>query len=196
MILLFCPFLTSICVDQQGRVHLHSNAQHIEPTHAQCPACQKLLASFPCSLQCPRSWALSLCCCSILYCFYAESTLLFYHVVFLPFCPHQWVRSLEVQPSIFVFWGDEYTSDSLPWFNLSLWEFFGMLNMLSHCWGHSNTPLDNTSTNTQHVESLYSGQIQCICTRLDIHIGSFTSIKRHVHELYTPIKHSSLIFFI
>ena len=29
-----------------------------------------------------------------------------------------------------------------------------------------NTPLNNTSTNTQHVESLYSGQIQCVCTRL------------------------------
>ena len=28
-----------------------------------------------------------------------------------------------------------------------------------------NNPLDNTSTNTQHVESLYSEQIQCICTR-------------------------------
>ena len=26
------------CVAQQSRVHLHSNAQHVEPTHAQCPA--------------------------------------------------------------------------------------------------------------------------------------------------------------
>ena len=51
-------------------------------------------------------------------------------------------------------------------FNMSLCEIFGMLNMLSHCWGHLNTPLDNTSTNNQHVESLSSGQIQCICTRL------------------------------
>ena len=25
-------------VAQQSRVHLHSNAQHVEPTHAQCPA--------------------------------------------------------------------------------------------------------------------------------------------------------------
>ena len=31
---------------------------------------------------------------------------------------------------------------------------------------HLNTALNNTSTNAQHVESLYSGQIQCICTRL------------------------------
>ena len=82
---------------------------------------------------------------------------------FLPFCPHQWVRLLEVQPSIFVFWEDEYAYDSQPWFNMS---FCGMHNMLSHCYGHLNTPLNNTSTNTQLVESLYSGQIQCICTRL------------------------------
>ena len=40
--------------------------------------CNGSFASFPCSLQYPRSWAFSLCCCSILYCFYAESTLLFY----------------------------------------------------------------------------------------------------------------------
>ena len=34
------------------------------------------------SLQPAVSSIISLCCCSILYCFYAESTLLFYHVVF------------------------------------------------------------------------------------------------------------------
>ena len=62
------------------------------------------------------------------------------------FCPFEWVRLLEVQPSIFVFWGDEYTSDSQRWFNMSLCEIFGMLNMLSHCWGHLNTPLDKHST--------------------------------------------------
>ena len=39
--------------------------------------------------------------------------------------------------------------------------------MLTHCQGHLNTPLDNTSTDTQHVESLYSEQIQFICTRLN-----------------------------
>ena len=30
------------CVAQQSRVHLHSNAQHVEPTHAQCPAYTKI----------------------------------------------------------------------------------------------------------------------------------------------------------
>ena len=161
------------CVAQQNRVHLHSNAQHVEPTLAQCPAYKKFPCRLQCSLHCPRSWALSQCYCSILYCFYAfyaESTLLFYHLVFLPFCPRQWVLLLEVQPSIFVFWGDEYTSDSQPWFNMSLCEIFGMLNKLCNCWGHLNTPLDNnsTSTNTQHVESLDSRQIQCIYTRLSV----------------------------
>ena len=77
-----------------------------------------------------------------------------------------WVRLLEVQLTIFVFCGDGYTLDSQPWLYMGLCEIFRMLNMSSHCWGHLNTPLDNTSTNTQHVESLYSGQIQCICTRL------------------------------
>ena len=33
--------------------------------------------------------------------------------------------------------------------------------MLTHCQGHLNTPLDNTSTDTQRVESLYNEQIQC-----------------------------------
>ena len=101
--------------------------------------CHDSFASFPCRLQCPRSWALSLCCYRILYCFYAESTLLFYHVVFLPFCPHQWVRLPEVQPSL-LFWGDEYTSDSQPCFNMSLCKILGMLNMLSHCWGQQWQP--------------------------------------------------------
>ena len=145
-------------------------------------SCYSSFASFPCSLQCPRSWTLSLCCCSSLYCFNAECTLLFYQVVFLPFCPHQWVSSLAVEPSIFVFWGDEYTSDSLPWFNFSLCEIFGMLNMLSHCWGHLNTPLDHTST--QHVESLCSGQIQCICTRLKSRVHFFAfQFSVHVFDL-------------
>ena len=54
---------------------------------------------------------------------------------------------------------------SQPWFNMSPCEIFGLLNMLSHCWGHLKTTLNNTSTNIQHVESLYSGQIQCICTQ-------------------------------
>ena len=38
--------------------------------------------------------------------------------------------------------------------------------MLSHCWGLLNTPLNNNSTNNRHVESLYSGEIQCMCTML------------------------------
>ena len=50
---------------------------------------------------------------------------------------------------------------------MSLCEICRMLNMC-HCWGHLNTPLDNTSTNSQYVESLDSGQIQCICTWLYI----------------------------
>ena len=86
---------------------------------------------------------------------------------FLPFCPHQCVHLLEVQPSIFVFLGDEYTSSSQPQFNMSLYEIFRMLNMLTHCQGHLNTPLNNTSTDTQCVESLYNEQIQCICTWLN-----------------------------
>ena len=57
------------------------------------------------------------------------------------------------------------SKDSQPWFNIRLCEIFGLLNMLSHCWGHLNTALNSTSTNTQHVETLYSGQIQCICTQ-------------------------------
>ena len=57
------------------------------------------------------------------------------------------------------------SKDSQPRFSMSLYEIFGLLNMLSHCWGHLNTELNNTSTSTQHVESLHSGQIQCICTQ-------------------------------
>ena len=30
------------CVAQQSRVHLFSNAQHVEPMHAQCPAYPKI----------------------------------------------------------------------------------------------------------------------------------------------------------
>ena len=30
------------CVAQQSRMHLHSNAQLVEPTHAQCPAYLKI----------------------------------------------------------------------------------------------------------------------------------------------------------
>ena len=57
------------------------------------------------------------------------------------------------------------SKNSQPWFSMSLCEIIGLLNMLSNCWGHLNTALSNTSANTQHVESLYSGQIQCICTQ-------------------------------
>ena len=57
------------------------------------------------------------------------------------------------------------SKDSQQWFNMSLCEIVGLLNMLSHFWGHLNISLNNTSTNTQHVKSLYSGQIQCICTQ-------------------------------
>ena len=138
----------------QQRPTCWAHARAVPSVHK---TCHGSFASFPCSLECPRSWALSLCCCSILYCFYAESHSCFTTSFILPFCPHQWVRLLEVQPSIFVFWGDEYTSDSQPWFNISLCEIFGMLNMSSHCWGHLNTPLDNTSTNTQHGKNWNSG---------------------------------------
>ena len=31
------------CVGQQSRVLLHSNAQHVEPTHTQCPAYKKIV---------------------------------------------------------------------------------------------------------------------------------------------------------
>ena len=124
--------------------------------------CHGSLASFPCSLQCPRSWALSLCCCSILYCFYAKSTLLFYHIVFSLFVL---INEFAYKKWSLLFWGDEYTSDSQPWFNMRICKILRMLNMLSHCWGHLKNSLDNTPTNTQHVESLYSEQIQCICTR-------------------------------
>ena len=60
------------------------------------------------------------------------------------------------------------SEDSQPWFNMSLGENFGMLNMLSHCWGYLNTLLNSISTNTQQVESLHSGQIQCIFTLLKL----------------------------
>ena len=171
------------CVAQQSRVHLYSNAQHVEPTHAQCPAYQWELKTYRTFYKMAsqelevlqessneknskrgktRKWTeeeteklidlLEKNTCS---CFTTSF-----------FWLHQWVRLLAVQPSIFVFWGDEYTQDSRPWFNMSLCEIFRMLNMLSQCWGHLNTLLNNTLTNTQHVESLFSVQIQCICTRL------------------------------
>ena len=40
----FPLFRSHPCVAQQSRVHLHSNAQHVEPTHAQCPAYPKILS--------------------------------------------------------------------------------------------------------------------------------------------------------
>ena len=106
------------CVAQQSRVHLRSNAQHVEPTRS----AQRIHWEFKhiehFTRWRRRSWK-----------FYRivqmkkilkeerqgygrrkkGKSLLFYHVVFLTFCTHQWVRLLEVQPSIFVFWGDEYT---------------------------------------------------------------------------------------
>ena len=89
--------------------------------------CHGSFASFPCSLQCPRSFHY------VVVASFTASTLnprsCFTTSFFLPFCPHQWVRLLEVQPTIFTFWGDEYTSDSQPWFNMSLCEIFGMLNI-------------------------------------------------------------------
>ena len=38
------------------------------------------------------------------------------------------------------------SKDSQPWFSLSLCEIFGLLNMLSNCWGHLNTALNKHST--------------------------------------------------
>ena len=40
------------------------------------------------------------------------------------------------------------SKDFQPLFSMSLCEIFGLLNMLSDCWGHLNTALNNTSTNT------------------------------------------------
>ena len=83
------------CVARQSRVHLHSNAQRVEPTHAQCPAYPSLSAM----IQHEPLWNLRIA----------------QHVESL-------LRSFD-------------------------------------------TALNNTSTNTQYVESLYSGQFQCICTQ-------------------------------
>ena len=38
----FSLFCGHPCVAQQSRVQLHSNAQHVEPAHAQCPAYPKI----------------------------------------------------------------------------------------------------------------------------------------------------------
>ena len=38
----FSLFRSHPCVAQQSGVHLHSNAQHVEPRHAQCPAYSKI----------------------------------------------------------------------------------------------------------------------------------------------------------
>ena len=64
---------------------------------------------------------------------------------FLPFCTHQCVHLLEVQPSIFVFLGDEYTSSSDS--HNSTWAFMKS-SECSTCWlivkviwtPHSTTP--------------------------------------------------------
>ena len=40
----FSLFRGHPCVAQQSQVHLHSNAEHVEPTHAQCPAYPKILS--------------------------------------------------------------------------------------------------------------------------------------------------------
>ena len=44
-----------------------------------------------------------------------------------------------------------------------------------------NTPLNNTSINTQHVESLYSGQVQWICTLLKM-LGGWSRQFSHHRE--------------
>ena len=48
---------------QQSRVHLHSNAQHVEPTHTQCPAYPKILShdstwAFVKSSDCLTCWVI------------------------------------------------------------------------------------------------------------------------------------------
>ena len=56
------------------------------------------------------------------------------------------------------------SKDSQPWWiNMSLCEIFGLLNMLSHCWGHLNTALIGQhlfggifqNSNTQHVKNFF-----------------------------------------
>jgi len=88
----FPLFRSHPCVAQQSREHLHSNAQHVEPTHAQCPAYPRILSH-------DSAWA--------------------------------FVKSSDC----------------------------------STCWVIVEVIWTPRSTNTQRVESLYSGQIQCICTQ-------------------------------
>ena len=108
--------------------------------------CHGLFASFPCSLQCPRSFhyvvvaSLTASTPNPRSCFTTS--------FFFPFCPHQWVRLLEVQPAIFVFWGDEYTSDSQPY---STWAFVKS-SECSTCRVIVEVIWTPHSTTPQHVE--------------------------------------------
>ena len=86
------------CVAQQRLLHLHSNAQNVEPTHAQYPAYPKILSH-------DSTWAL----------------------VKTSECSTCWV-------------------------------------IVEAIW----RPCSIASQQTQQVESLYSGQIQCICTLLKL----------------------------
>ena len=51
------------CVAQQSRVHLHRNAQHVKPMHAQCPAYPNILShdstwAFVKSWDCSTCWVI------------------------------------------------------------------------------------------------------------------------------------------
>ena len=97
-------------------------------THAQCPAyplgvehicraqsflvfyknCHGSFATFPCSLQCPRHELFHFVVVASFTASTPNPRSCFTTSFSLPFCRHQWVGLLEVQPSIFVSWGDEY----------------------------------------------------------------------------------------
>ena len=78
-------------------------------------------------------------------------------VDFLPFCANQYASLLEVQPSIFVFWGDECLR--VQFSHDSTWAFVKS-SECSTCWVIVEVIWTPHSTNIQHVESLNSGQIQ------------------------------------
>ena len=135
------------CVAQQSRVHLHSNAQLVEPTDAQCPAYPKIAMVYSHHF---------LVACSVL----DHFTMLLLHPLLLL----RRIHALVLPRRFFSFLSSSMSSLTRSaashfrvlrgWiylrfsaiFNMSFCEIFGMLNMSSHCWGNLNTPFDNTST--------------------------------------------------
>ena len=56
------------------------------------------------------------------------------------------------------------SKNSQPWFSMSLCEIFGLLNMLSNCWGHLNTAVKCTDDETSTCKACKSTFYHCwIC---------------------------------